>query len=339
MTEPPSLEKDNDSNRQNILSLPNTETINREFLIEVNSMNERLIPFKSKTEFEELTQDNKEKLINNHVCHERVKHYDLRKDILFNFILPLNRKEISFINKVTILKDVNKERTCRGHLTENSLDEHLTDDDKKKDKETEICSYSPIVFLHKYQHKVQSPHARELSRKGIKDGNMDAIFCSQYAWTNSMIEVPNKIIVNDIFIVSLNIHLTDILIKEALTESPLFIIKKKVNCGNFLNNGIFTLLTDRIKYNPLTDFPINKRLNKETLFHMFSQDEIYSNTYMDRIILDFKNLLNLTYCDRIHHDCSNTATTQQEHKDVQRKVCFIINAFLSFLIKDFTKRH
>ena len=55
MTEPPSLEKDNDSNRQNILSLPNTETINREFLTEVNSMNERLIPFKSKTEFEELT--------------------------------------------------------------------------------------------------------------------------------------------------------------------------------------------------------------------------------------------------------------------------------------------
>ena len=43
------FEKDNDSNRQNILSLPNTETINREFLIEVDSMNERLIPFKSKT--------------------------------------------------------------------------------------------------------------------------------------------------------------------------------------------------------------------------------------------------------------------------------------------------
>ena len=70
---------------------------------------------------------------------------------------------------------------------------------------------------------------------------------------------------------------------------------------------------------------------------MFSQDEIYSNTYMDRIILDFKNLLNLTYFDRIHHDCSNTTTTQQEHKDVRRKVCFIINAFLAFLIKHFEK--
>ena len=157
----------------------------------------------------------------------------------------------------------------------------MTENDKKKakqDKETEICSYSleicsysPIAFLHKYQHKVQSPCAEELSRKGIKDGNMDAIFCSQYAWTDSMIEVPNKIIINDIFtpfIVSLNIHLTDILIKEAVTESSLLIIKENVNCGNFLNNGIFNLLTDRINYNPLTDFPINKRLYKETLFHM-----------------------------------------------------------------------
>ena len=36
------------------------------------------------------------------------------------------------------------------------LDEHLTDDDIKRSKEdieTEICSYSPIAFLHKYQHK------------------------------------------------------------------------------------------------------------------------------------------------------------------------------------------
>ena len=94
---------------------------------------------------------------------------------------------------------------------------------------------------------------------------MDAIFYSQYAWTDNMIEVPNKIIINNIFtpfIVSLHIHLTDILIKEALTDSPLLIIKENVNCGNFLNNGIFNLLTDRINYNPLIDFPINKRLYK-----------------------------------------------------------------------------
>ena len=178
MTETPSLEKDNlnnDSNRKNTLSLTNkvifqrrdTEIINKEFLtedvlteLETDNMNERLIPFKSETEFEELTQASKEKLI----CNERVKSYDLRKDILFKFILPLIKKEISYLNKVTILKGVNKERNCWGHLTENSLDEHLTNDDKKKvkqDKETEICSYSleiysysPITFLHKYQHKV-----------------------------------------------------------------------------------------------------------------------------------------------------------------------------------------
>ena len=280
MTEPPSLEKDNlnnDSNRRNILSLINevifqkrdTETINKEFLTEeIDSLNERLIPFKSKIEFEE------EKLINDHKGNQGVKPYDLRKDILFNFILPLNRKEISFLNKVTILKDVNKESTCRGHLTENSLDKHLTDNDIKRSKqdiETEICSYSPIVFLHKYQHKVQSPRVEELSRKGIKDGNMDAIFCSQYAWTDSMIEVLNKIIINDIFtpfIVSLNIHLTDILIKEALTDSSLLIIKENINCKNFLNDDRFNFLTDKINDHPLIDFPINNRLYKETLFHI-----------------------------------------------------------------------
>ena len=268
MTEPPSLEKDslnNDSNRQNTLSLTNkvilqkrnTKIINKEFLTEVvltkletDNMNERLIPFKNETEFEELTWANKEKLINDHICNERVKSYDLRIDILLKFILNLIKKEISYLNKVTILKDVNKERICRRHLTENSLDEHLTDDDKKK--ETKICSYSLEIcsFLHKYQYKVQSPCAEELSRKGIKDGNKDAIFCSQYAWTNSMIEVPNKIIVNTLFIVS-------------------------------LNSG------------PLADFPINKRLYEKTLFHIPSQNEIYSNIYMDRIILDFKTPLTL----------------------------------------------
>ena len=58
---------------------------------------------------------------------------------------------------------------------------------------------------------------------------------------------------------------------------------------------------------------------------------------MDRIILDFKNLLNTTHFDRLHHDCSNTTVTQQEHKNIQRKVCFIINTFLAFPIKHFEK--
>ena len=148
---------------------------------------------------------------------------------------------------------------------------------------------------------------------------MDAIFYSQYAWTDSMIEVPNKIIINNIltsFIVSLHIHLTDILIKEALTDSPLLIIKENINCGNFFNDDRFNFLTDRINDNPLTDFPINKRLYKETLFHIPSQNAIYSNIYMDRIILDFQNRLKPTHFDRLHHDCSNTTVTQQEHKSV-----------------------
>ena len=51
-------------------------------------------------------------------------------------------------------------------------------------------------------------------------------------------------------------------------------------------------------------------------------------------MVDFENFLNSTLSDRLHHDYSNTTTTQQEHKGVQRKVCFIINAFL---IKHFKK--
>ena len=71
-------------------------------------MNERLILFKNEIEFEELTQANKEKLINDHICHDRFKSYDLRKDILLKFILPIIKKEINYLNKVTILKDVKK---------------------------------------------------------------------------------------------------------------------------------------------------------------------------------------------------------------------------------------
>ena len=84
-----------------------------------------------------------------------------------------------------------------------------------------------------------------------------------------MIEVPNKIIINNIFtpfIVSLHIHLTDILIKEALRDSPLLIIKENINCGNFFNDDRFNFLTNRINDNPLTYFPINKRLYKKLYF-------------------------------------------------------------------------
>ena len=170
------------------------------------------------------------------VTDEGIKNNVLGKDIFFRFILPPVLKEKHSSKTITILKDINERGIYRAETSLSSLKtslkteilliDQLTKNDKKKvkqDKETEICSYSPITFLHKYQHKVQSPRAEELSGKGIKHGNMDAIFCSQDARTDSMIEVPNKIIINDIFthfIVSLNIHIIDILIKEALTDSP-----------------------------------------------------------------------------------------------------------------------
>ena len=65
---------------------------------------------------------------------------------------------------------------------------------------------------------------------------------------------------------------------------------------------------------------------------------VYSSTYMDRIMIDFVKFLNSTYSNRFHDDYSNTTTTQQEHKGVQKKVCFIIytlNFKNDFLIKHF----
>ena len=107
-----------------------------------------------------------------------------------------------------------------------------------------------------------------------------------------------------------------------------------------MNDDRFNFLTEKINDHPLIDFPINNRLYKETLFHIPSQNEIYSKIYMDRIILDFKNRLKPIHFDRLHHDCSNTTVTQQEHKSVQRDVCFIIYTLYyknDFLIKHFKK--
>ena len=99
---------------------------------------------------------------------------------------------------------------------------------------------------------------------------------SQYEWIDNLTDVPNKIIINNIltpFIVSLNAHITGVLIKEVLTDSPLLIIKENINCGNFLNKGRFNFLTKRVNYESLTDFPIiiiDERLYGEALFHIFS---------------------------------------------------------------------
>ena len=81
-----------------------------------------------------------------------------------------------------------------------------------------------------------------------------------------------------------------------------------------MNNGRFICLTDRINYKSLTGFSIiDERLYGEALF---SQREIYSNIYMDRLMADFVKFLNSTRFDRLHHDCFNTTVTQQEHKGV-----------------------
>ena len=71
----------------------------------------------------------------------------------------------------------------------------------------------------------------------------------------------------------------------------------------------------------MTDFPItivDERLHWKALFHIFSQNEIYSNTYKTyRIMVDFVEFLNSSHpvIDRLHHGYSHT-TTQQEHKGV-----------------------
>ena len=64
--------------------------------------------------------------------------------------------------------------------TEILLDDQLAENDIKKFKQnikTEICSYSPIVFLHRHQHIVQTPCEKD---KDIKDGTMLIISFSQY---------------------------------------------------------------------------------------------------------------------------------------------------------------
>jgi len=112
---------------------------------------------------------------------------------------------------------------------------------------------------------------------------MLTISFSQYERTDSVIDVPNKIIINDIltpFIVSSNTHILDVLlkevlIKEVLTDTPLLIIKENINCSNFLNNDRFNFLTDRVNYKSLIDFPqtiivVDERLYGEALFHIFS---------------------------------------------------------------------
>ena len=114
--------------------------------------------------------------------------------LIFRFTSSLIPKEICSLNKVTILKDIKKERIRRtkGHLTEKSLDDQFTDNVRKKFKQdTEMEIYSPIAFLHRHWHIVQTPCEKEFGKKGIKRGSWIQ-FYSQYEWTDGMIVVPNK---------------------------------------------------------------------------------------------------------------------------------------------------
>ena len=56
---------------------------------------------------------------------------------------------------------------------------------------------------------------------------------------------------------------------------------------------------------------VDERLHGEALFHIFSHNEIYSNTYkMNRIMVDFVKFLISSYSsiDILHHDYSYTTT-------------------------------
>ena len=136
--------------------------------------------------------------------------------------------------------------------------------------ETEICSYSLTAFLHRHRHIVQTPCEKEFSGKDIKDGTILTISFNQYERTNSLANVPNDILTP--FIASSNTHTTDVLIKEVLTDTPLLIIKKNINCGNFLNKDRFNFLTNRFNHKSLTDFPqtivvVDERLYGEALLY------------------------------------------------------------------------
>ena len=210
----------------------------------MNCIQEGLIPLKYyEKSSKRLTQANGEKLIINYkipnvgICFETI-FKDLSSKVIlrnpfmallypllmtdegikinvlvFRFTSPLISKEIRFLNKVTILKDINKERICRTERhfsslkTEKSLFNQLTNNVIKKfkqDIETEIYSYSLTAFLHRLQHIVQTPCEKEFSGKDIEDGTMLTISFSQYEWTDRLIDIPSKIVINNILILFYN---------------------------------------------------------------------------------------------------------------------------------------
>ena len=77
-----------------------------------------------------------------------------------------------------------------------------------------------------------------------------------------------------LFTVISKTHITNVLLKEVLTNPPLLIIKKKFNCDNFLNKDRINLLIDKDNHKSLIDslqtiIVVNERLYGESLFHIF----------------------------------------------------------------------
>ena len=124
-----------------------------------------------------------------------------------------------------------------------------------------------------YNHPV-----RKTDKKHILDRIMLTIFFSHYERTDGLTNKPSKIIIKDIltlFTVISKTHITNVLLKEVLTDPPLLIIKKKkINCSNFLNKDRINLLIDKDNHKSLigslqTIIVVNERLYGESLFHIF----------------------------------------------------------------------
>ena len=124
-----------------------------------------------------------------------------------------------------------------------------------------------------YNHPV-----RKTDKKHILDRIMLTIFFSHYERTDGLTNKPSKIIIKDIltlFTVISKTHITNVLLKEVLTDPPLLIIKKKkINCSNFLNKDRINLLIDKDNHKSLIDslqtiIVVNERLYGESLFHIF----------------------------------------------------------------------
>ena len=87
--------------------------------------------------------------------------------------------------------------------------------------------------MHRHWHIVQTSCEKDSNGKHTKDRTILIMSFSQYEWTDSVTDVPNKIIIKYIitpFIVTWNTHITDVLIKEVL---PFKKKKKKRSLGRF----------------------------------------------------------------------------------------------------------